>query len=1042
MDSELKDLLIQTAVDADNNTFTHITTYDTIKRWSIKPNHQTDFWKGYCDLVQKDKQLCLAEKILPETPIMVNLKLKFDTKDVSELYDESFLAHISHIYQSVIIETINIDNEEQIELIVSVLESKTYYYEINPVNEKKYLTVDIRLHFPFCKMDIGVQKRVIRPRAIKLLNQTNAFSKLNHKPLENWSQIISDDFDSPVMMFGGSETPDQPKLKLSHNWHLITKDMIDQNLDVDELNLEEIFYPNNHKSVQNGIIEDYIFEENDNIIYWLPMIFSLDYWTIVSSPKIDDGGRFNMYQEPKPLNFGNSEKINWASSPIEESTIELCEKMMTFLNTERYYEEPSWLDMGRAFNHCSKAKEEGLTLWIKYTENIVNKSNKPIPKYMTILGNMKKTMTSLYRTFAGKAITEKTIGGYARIDSPEEYAKWHMAWCSHPISKALNASHTDIACAASRVYWLDFLYCPITKRWFIFIDGKWQHDIDALLISNYISGDFIRRFEALKKDIRDQMNDSNDESIKESGTSTILKIDALIMKLKFTPFKNNVISELKTKLLNYKFNRCCDSNPNILGLRNGVLEVVGGNVHFRAAKPEDYVLMNTNVAYDDTLTWESPEVVACMNWFTQTFPDPKLKLHFLKFAASCIKGRNSDKIFPIFTGEGNNSKSMIVKLFMQTFGEYAIKFDMSNVTGRNNNAGNASPHLARAKSVRLGFMDEAADDVPMHKETIKRVVGGDSFYTRKLHDNGGDIEVFFKLILSCNKVPIIPKADTAIKNRVKIFPFLGTWTTDPSKLGEPNTYELRENFEDDIPDMVPAFMWILVQHYPIYNVEKLKDPEIVTKHTEDYWRDNDVYAQFAGDCVVVTNDKNSKVSFAEMYAKFRIWWKDSFDGVKVPEKPLIKRDLQSRWGRLVGKYFLGISLIEDEYGVGQVPAPKKEPTQVTQSVKLSLVKQELESTNIPLANPPTEPSDIPLANSPIEDKSISNLSTIEKIIDEVISPKQPISVRYASDFNKKLALDKNAQELMGDIPTKLYSPGIMSGVSGEINIEDDGAVDI
>jgi len=1023
MDSELKNLLNQTAIEADNDSFTHLTTYDTIKRWVIKPNNQTDFWKGYCSLVDQNTKLCLAERVLSETPIIVNLKLKFNIlndNDLKTVYDDDFLAHICHIYQTVITETIKIDNEAQVELVVSVLESKSYYYEVNSIDKQRYLTMDIKLHFPFCRVDVGLQKRIIRPRAIKLLNETKALNKLTAKPVGDWNQIISDDFDSPVMMFGSTETPEQPKLKLSHNWHGITKEMVDQNVDIDELSLEDIFFPNNHKSVQDGIIEEYIFEEHENIEFWLPMIFSLDYWSVISSSKTNDGGRFNMIQETKSIDFSNSDKLNWSSSPTEESTIELCEKMMTFLNKERYYEEPSWLDMGKALNHCTKSKEDGLLLWIKYTENVIKSNNREIPKYMTILGDIKSTMRALYRTFAGKAITEKTMGSYARIDDPEGYAKWHMGWCSHPISKSLNGSHTDIATAASRVYWLDFLYCPITKRWFIFKDGKWNYDIDSLLISNYISGDFIRRLETLKSDIRNQINDSNDESIKENGNSTILKIDALIMKLKFVPFKNNIITELKTKLLNHKFDRCCDANPNILGLSNGVLEVVGGNVHFRAAKPEDYVLMNTKVAYDDSFTWDSPEVVACMDWMAQTFPDPDLKLHFLKFAASCIKGRNSDKIFPIFTGEGNNSKSMIVKLFMQTFGEYAIKFDMSNVTGRNNNAGNASPHLARAKSVRLGFMDEAADDVPMHKETIKRVVGGDSFYTRKLHDNGGDIEVFFKLILSCNKVPIIPKADTAIKNRVKIFPFLGTWTTDMTKWGEPNTYEMKETFEDDIPNMVPAFMWILVQHYPIYNIKKLKDPKIVTEYTENYWENNDVYAQFAADCVIVTNDKNAKVSFIEMYSRFRIWWKDSFDGVKMPEKPIIKRDLQSRWGHLAGKYFLGISMVEDDYGVGQVPTVKKEPVQ-------------------PPAQPINKASSINLQS---EDLAASNLSSIKEIIEIISQPKTPNSIKYAMNFNDKIKNDKYAQESVGDIPTKLYSPGIMAGVSGEINIEDDGAVDI
>lgn len=1011
MDSGLKDLLDQTATEADNDLFTHITTCDTIKRWAIKPNHQTDFWKGYCGLVCEDRKLCLAEKILPQMPIIVQLKLKFSVdNEIGSLYGDDFLAHICHIYQSVIIETIKMEGDALIELVVSVLESSSYYYEVDSNTGQKYLTTDIRLQFPFVKIDIGIQKRTIRPRVIKLLNETNCLTKLHKKPIGIWNQIISDDFDSPVMMYGSTENPDLPKLKLTHNWHWIDKDMIDANNDIDDLDIEDVLIPSNHKDVQNGTIEEYIFEENQNIEFWLPMFLSLDYWGSISVLKVEDDGKFNIIQEPKQksLTTFTSNSLSDLDNPIE-----LCKKVLSFLNKERYYEEPSWLDIGKAINISTKNSTAGFDLWVKHTEDALKANGRNPFDFMTISKDMKTTMNLLYKTFPGKPITEKTIGHYARIDNPENYATWHVEWCRSAFGKALNSTHTDVATSIYRAYWLDFTYCPKTNRWFIFRDGKWIDDMDALYIRGYISGDFINRLELLRYDTLNDLRNSNDETVIESGNSTIQKIDALVIKLKSVPYKNSILTELKTKFLNRTFDRACDANPNILGLANGVFEVVGGNIHFRAAKPEDYVLMNTNVSYDETLTWESPTVVACMTWFSQVFPDPKLKLHFLKFAASCVKGRNSDKIFPIFTGEGNNSKSMIVKLFTKTFGDYSIKFDMANVTGRNNNAGNASPHLARAKAVRLGFMDEAADDVPMHKETIKRVVGGDSFYTRKLHDNGGDIEVFFKLILSCNKVPIIPKADTAIKNRVKIFPFLGTWTSDASKLNEPNTYELRENFEDDIQDMVPAFLWILVQHYPIYHIEKLIDPEIVKKHTEEYWENNDVYAQFAGECVIVSKDNNSKVSFAEMFGKFRIWWKESFDGVKVPEKSIIKKDLQSRWGLLTGKYWFGISLVEDEYNHVQPVAQKAEQP----------VAQKLQQ---PVA-----------AQQPI----VAAAQSVKES-EEVKQPKTPEAFKASKKFIEISKKNKNVQETMGDIPTKLWSPGIMAGVSGEINLEEDGAVDI
>src|SRR5690606_1722159 len=145
--------------------------------------------------------------------------------------------------------------------------------------------------------------------------------------------------------------------------------------------------------------------------------------------------------------------------------------------------------------------------------------------------------------------------------------------------------------------------------------------------------------------------------------------------------------------------------------------------------------------------------------------------HFLKFCASCLRGGNNDKIFPIWTGDGDNSKSMMVKLFESTFGEYCLKFPVQMLSEKAANSGGPTPQLARAKGSRIAFLDEPEDDVTLNKGIIKRFTGGDSFFARLLQDNGGDIKSTFKMILTCNKVPVITNPDPAIKKRVTLFPY-------------------------------------------------------------------------------------------------------------------------------------------------------------------------------------------------------------------------------------------------------------------------------
>jgi phage/plasmid-associated DNA primase len=1068
MEPELRDLLRSVANEPIGDSHTHVSLYGPHARWMVRPETQSVFWTGYCDLVDRKTNgrdglpaepfadLCLAERPSEVMPQIAKLTFRFDVDMTTETddwepYDDEFLQLLCHTYQTVLSDYFRITAENQIELLVVVMESVTHWFEEDRENNQRFMLMEVRLQFPYGRIDAGMQARLVRPRVIQLLRNNNVMAKMQRQPIGDWEQIISANVtNEPVIMYGSTEVQGRPKLELTHIWSHISREMIDEGIQPDEIDLEDAFEPLNHSHVQQQAVSPDLFrsveEGGQPLEYWLPMFLSLGYWPTVLLPKenVNDNGRFtnhlrmmNTQQGPTRV-FGVG---NRQHEEIDESEMELAERMIPLINAQRFLRESFWIDIGKALYVADEGGENGLRSWIHHTERALAGITK-IPDFMQTadvlaklgdvptggraFGSLTETCRGLYYTFGNSSITVKTLAWYAREDSPERYANWHRDWCMSSMEQALSGSHTDVAIALHRVYWLDFVYCPIGKgKWFQFKNHRWVEVHQGIELRKAISRDFMKRFEHCRMVLSRQIHDSNDEAFKGNGEITMKKITDLIRKLKTVAFKSSIMTEASEHFVNDRFVSLLDTNPELTGVINGVLEVVGHHINFRRAKPEDYVSMCTNTIYHENYTWQHPLVKKCMTWFNQVFAiDRSLLHHFLKFAASCLKGRNSDKIFPIFTGEGDNSKSMIVKLFEATFSSYCIKFDISNVTGRNANAAGATPQLARAKATRVAFMDEPEDDVPMNKGIIKKWVGGDSFFARFLHDNGGDTAVTFKLVLTCNKVPIIPNADRAIKNRTRLFPFMSTWLKegypeDEMEQLRQRKFKMNPFFERDIPVMAPAFLWIMAQYYPYYSTEGLQDPAIVTETTEAYWRDNDVYAQFAADTIqeVYTEsgdrDAGARVTLSEVYAEFKTWFKDAFPSTKPPERAIVKSELSARWGRMHGNAWHGIRIITLDgptdmtaaLGGKKATAETAKPTIIAEAAQIT--KPSPQTVEMVVKQPVTAP---PLG---------PGLADLMKPLSPKVMPQIVDNIRPSPTLKQRMPeiIMNEAPFKMGDLPT-------------------------
>ncbi|MFK5970575.1 MAG: hypothetical protein QM487_10705 [Candidatus Marithrix sp.] len=930
MDASLLDLLQDTATESSDENYTHLTYYGPKTKWVVPFDNQSSFWEKYCELIstnnfesEPQNSICLAEAPRSTAPIIGKFTFKYqlDYDDTSTLYDVEFLYHLCHVYQTVIEEYFDFQSpkEQKLELVACIFESTDSWTDY----DSEYHYTEVMIQFPYSKIDIRSNSNLVRDRVIQLLRKDNIMSKMNRSPIGDWEEILSSmDVNTPIPLYGSNDNPCKSTLELKCIWKDIDIEQI-QEYPPENFSVDECFVFR-HFDIDQGSMDENLFEEHDDVEFWLPLFLSTGYWDKVLRMKRTSSRNSNInHKSLSDITFQTQDFGSGKFKRVDETDYELAETMITMISTVRFLNEIHWLDIGKGLYNSYKGDEKGMRTWIKYTENSII-GHSQIPDFLKVGLSISDTCQNLYYSFDGTNITHLTLAWYARDDNPDKYSKWHNNWCLKSMDEAMSCTHTDVAIALYRCFWLDFVFASSSTgkgTWFSYHNHHWFEDNQALSFKKKINDTFIRRFERIRKTLVDKGLQSTDELFKAKNEITIDKLGNLIKKLKNSGFKNCINSEAMIYFNRDNFTKLLNSDYNLLGVINGVLECTDKNIKFRVGKPEDFITMNTGIVYRNEFTWDSPSVKKCLHWFGQVYPDKDLYHHVFKFAASCIKGRNSDKIFGIWTGAGDNSKSMIVKLYERAFGDYCIKFNACMLSEKSANSGNATPQLARAKSTRVAFMDEPEDDIPFNKGAIKKYTGGDSFNCRQLYSGNEDIILTFKLILVCNDVPPIANADKAVVQRSSLFPHKSKWVDNPPETEEEQNKQLLfkkdTKFENTLFALAPAFLWIATQYFPHYINEGLESPLSVTMANDEYWKNNDDYGMFINDCIQLVKDSNgdpvkqSRLTLTTLYAEFRSWFGSVNPNTKAPNRKQLKSELTKRWGPMAGNVWYGIKLLNE-----------------------------------------------------------------------------------------------------------------------------------
>jgi phage/plasmid-associated DNA primase len=539
--------------------------------------------------------------------------------------------------------------------------------------------------------------------------------------------------------------------------------------------------------------------------------------------------------------------------------------------------------------------------------------------YDKIKGNKEfAKLIDSYESCFDEGITVKTLAWFVREDSPEKYEAWKSSWVKFAISRCFRSSvkESDIAEVLYRECWLDFIYSNTAMgEWFKFEDNKWTKDNNAIYIGGALRKKVSIRFtEANNKLSAAAANsDLSDASRKEIEGNMKVCLN-ILSKIRETTVCRNVIKESSIYFSIARFGDIQDNNHEILGLNNGVLECTLSSIKFRLGRPEDYVSMSSRVDYSSNFSWDHEYVKILMEWFRKLFITDSYVNFMVYFMACILRGKNPKKYLAMICGGGNNSKSILIKLLEITLGLYSVKVPVKMLyyTGPQQGSSGPNPELARTRGTRVSWYEEPDHTKKLSSGSVKTVAGGDSYFARNCNSDGGEIKALSKPIVICNTPPHVEEPDKAVHLRILIMKIESEFVKDPPKTVE-EQYRLRKfpmdpYFEDKLPSLASAFLWILVETYRDNIGKVVPVPIEVENYTKQYWLKSNKYIMFTGMCVENVDNEESTIDTSFLYSAFKLWHTKYFPGIVIPEFPKFLDEIEKLWGHPNGDVWKKVSI--------------------------------------------------------------------------------------------------------------------------------------
>jgi putative DNA primase/helicase len=319
---------------------------------------------------------------------------------------------------------------------------------------------------------------------------------------------------------------------------------------------------------------------------------------------------------------------------------------------------------------------------------------------------------------------------------------------------------------------------------------------------------------------------------------------------------------------------CWDSDPFLLGVQNGVVDLRTGEV--RSGQPEDRITKVAAVEYDQRAT--------CPLWiqFLRRIMDGNSEMiAFLqRLGGYCLTADIREQILPIFWGQGSNGKSVFCETLLGILGPYASEAPPGLLTLTKYE--DHPTEIADLQGKRVIFASETERNARLRIQLVKRLTGDRYLKGRFMRCDYFLFERTHKTILRTNNAPCVAENTVAVWRRLRLVPFR---VTIPP---EEEDRELASKLRAEWPGILN---WLLTGCIE-WQRGGLGEPPEVTQATADYRAEQDRLTDFWETRCVFQPD--TFTSRADLYAAYSAW------AEKAREAPMDRATLFEEVRRLSG----------------------------------------------------------------------------------------------------------------------------------------------
>lgn len=713
----------------------------------------------------------------------------------------------------------------------------------------------------------------------------------------------------------GSRKPANECYELTRHFN-ITFDKRDGEFMMDELKIQDFDLKNNFKrlSVQNT--SNPKFEMNPKIIE--------EYNRRTKAPKMKKPAsktRVNLLLEDEDANdqetsislnqITNKEMLDRAMDMVigklKHDEYELKElHMYTQILPARFYEPGSHL-LNRQVAFALKDADERLFLsWIMLRSKASDFDYNQIP---SLYHDWKK----YFKNSKNGAITKRSIIFWAKQYAFAEYEQVKRSSIDYFINECLaTKTEFDLAQVLKHMYNDKFVCVSYIGKgvWYTFKNHRWEID-KGITLRMAISTDmyvlFSNKADSLSSEYHNyEETDDRAEFIKKQ----IRDVQEIMVKLKRTNDKNNILREAMELFYDGEFIKNMDTNKHLLCFNNGVVDFKAKS--FRDGYPQDYITKTTGINYVE-FDATNPDIHTISNelitFMEKLFPIPELNRYMWDHLASCLIGTNKNQTFNVYHGSGSNGKSILADLMSYTLGEYKGTIPITLVTEKRNSIGGTSSEVIQLKGIRYAVMQEPSKGMKLNEGIMKELTGGDPIQARALYAESEIFEPQFNLVVCTNNLFDIESNDDGTWRRIRKCDFLSKFIDEGEDHTDDTPYVFMKDkgLKEKLPAFAPVFASMLVKRAFETN-GVAEDCEYVMNASNTYRSGQDNIAAFVAENVEKTGVATDKIKKTELSQQFKMWFLQEQGGRKMPKGQELYQYMDKKFGANSNSCWSGVKI--------------------------------------------------------------------------------------------------------------------------------------